>query len=275
MMRTRIGAMDLGGVADISIGAVDPGGVADISRGLSAAIPPVHSHHLNATPEGVAEPAKTSGFCDPSRIERRKGPRTGGIAALNPRLISTTPPGSRTPGSRAVPIRELLARKAHIAFLKHFGRRSKRRPGLTLLEVVIALAIFLFSLVAIYQLVSIGTDRALDVQQQAQASMLCQSKMNEVLAGAEASGSGTVEINKLVWNYTIESNPGEVEYLNNVKVTVRFDRPDGKVIEATLNQMVLDPAQRGSTLTSGTATSSSTTPPATTPSTTTPTGGSP
>src|SRR5262249_53936298 len=127
------------------------------------------------------------------------------------------------------------------------------RSGLTLLEVVIALAIFLFSLVAINQLVSHGSEQAMGVQQHAQASMACQSKMNEVISGSESrSSSGTVEFGKgdikLVWNYTIESTDTGNDGLYNVKVTFRYDRPSGKSVEATLSQMVFDPSLRGSTL---------------------------
>ena len=42
--------------------------------------------------------------------------------------------------------------------------RRSTRPGLSLLEVVVSLAILLFSVVALYQLVAMGSDRALDVR---------------------------------------------------------------------------------------------------------------
>ena len=46
---------------------------------------------------------------------------------------------------------------------------GSRRRGLTLLEVLIALGIFLTAFAAISQLVTRGADRALEVQQQGQA----------------------------------------------------------------------------------------------------------
>lgn len=123
------------------------------------------------------------------------------------------------------------------------------RRGLTLLEVVIALAIFLIALVPIWHLVSMGGERALDVQQQAQASMFCQGKLEGVKVGADPlNGAGTVDIGNLTWNYTIESSPADVDNLHLVKVSVKYDRVDGKTIEAFLTQMVLDPALRGSTI---------------------------
>src|SRR4029077_4158954 len=75
----------------------------------------------------------------------------------------------------------------------HFGKSQSGdwrpqgilRPGLTLFEVVVALAIFLMALVPIGQLVNMGGERALDVAQQAQASLLCQAKLDSVKCGAE------------------------------------------------------------------------------------------
>ncbi len=111
------------------------------------------------------------------------------------------------------------------------------------------MAIFLLALVPIMRLISLGTEHAMDVNQRSQASMLCQSKMDSVKAGVESlSGSGTVEIGTQTWNYTIESSQTEVENLYTVKVTVHIDRPDGKKVEETLVQMVIDPSVRGSTL---------------------------
>ena len=133
-----------------------------------------------------------------------------------------------------------------------------RRPGLTLFEVVVALAIFLMALVPIGQLVNMGGERALDVAQQAQASLLCQAKLDSVKVGAEGlNGGGTVDIGNLTWNYTIESNPADVANLYVVKVTAKVDRPDGKTVEASLVQMVLDPSQRGSTIANTSTASSS------------------
>src|SRR5258708_7570128 len=57
------------------------------------------------------------------------------------------------------------------------------RRGLTLLEVLVALGIFLMAFATIGRLITISADRALDVQQLAQASQLCQAKLAEVAAG--------------------------------------------------------------------------------------------
>src|SRR5262249_49552340 len=61
--------------------------------------------------------------------------------------------------------------------------RSVRR-AFSLLEVIVAMAIFLMSIVAIGKLVSMGGERALDIEQQGEATMLAQSKLAEVVASA-------------------------------------------------------------------------------------------
>jgi type II secretion system protein I len=120
---------------------------------------------------------------------------------------------------------------------------SVGRRGITLLEVLVSLAIFLFSLVAIGHLITISAERAVDVQMESQASQLCQSKLAEVVTGAEAlqSSDGTFPGQDADWNWSVESTEGNVTGLWNVKVTVRKDRA-----EVSLSQMVLDPSYRGS-----------------------------
>ncbi len=85
---------------------------------------------------------------------------------------------------------------------------------MTLLEVIVAMAIFLMSLVAIHQLVAIGTDRALDVKWQSRASLRCQSKLNECIVGLQplqASGSyaafdNDTELPTLLWKVDAEQD---------------------------------------------------------------------
>jgi hypothetical protein len=72
-----------------------PGGVRDSSRGLSASDTPGIAP-TRLTPEGAQNDGGTiaSSLCDPSGVDAAfEG--SGGIAALNPRLLSANPPGSR------------------------------------------------------------------------------------------------------------------------------------------------------------------------------------
>src|SRR5262245_17108748 len=68
---------------------------------------------------------------------------------------------------------------------RHAGRRHARaRRGMSLLEVLAALAIFLMSVIVLGRLVIFAGERARDVQAVSEATQLCQSKLAEVVAGA-------------------------------------------------------------------------------------------
>src|SRR5438128_1456707 len=63
--------------------------------------------------------------------------------------------------------------------------RMRRRRGLTLLEVIVAMTIFFISIIAIFQLLHMGTDRAEDVRMRTRTSIRCQAKLAEVVIGAQ------------------------------------------------------------------------------------------
>ncbi len=134
------------------------------------------------------------------------------------------------------------------------------RPALTLLEVIVSVAIFLFSLVAIGRLVTLGTEHAVDARQLSLATMLCQSKLAEVMTGAESlnsSGGFTPLADNPDWQWRMECSESQEAGLWKVQVWVQRQRGDGSTFEATLTQLVLDPLKRGSSLTSSSGTASS------------------
>jgi type II secretion system protein I len=138
--------------------------------------------------------------------------------------------------------------------------RATRRPGVSLLEVLGATAIFLLSIVAIAELMSVSTDQAIEVQNRSRATRLCQSKMNEFASGVEqlnGTTSGTFE-EEPDWNWTadVQAETSAVN-LYRVKVTVSREMARG-LVEVTMTQFVYDPLQRGHLTGTTTATSSST-----------------
>jgi type II secretory pathway pseudopilin PulG len=129
---------------------------------------------------------------------------------------------------------------------------------LSLLEVLVAMAIFLFSLVAIGRLITIGGDQAVDVRQQGEAIQLCQSKLDEVRCGALPLTSQTdVPLEEDPnWLWTLDAEQGAAAGLWNVTVRVSRKGPDGSRLQASLSQMIIDPSIRGATMITSTATAS-------------------
>lgn len=126
---------------------------------------------------------------------------------------------------------------------------SHRRPprhGITLLEVLVSLAIFLLSLGAISTLVGMGSEAALDATVQNTGARLAQSKMAEVEAGLvspASGGSGTCD-DEPGWSWSVES--GSSPAPNLYPVTVRVWKViRGERREVVLNQMVYDAEQMG------------------------------
>jgi type II secretion system protein I len=126
------------------------------------------------------------------------------------------------------------------------SRPPFRRSGISLLEVMLALAIFLMALTAIGQLVDGGTDKALEAQAQATATRLAQSKLAEVEAGvialgSSASGSFDVEPD---WQWQVDMTQETAPNLYTVNVHVSRQLKN-KQFEVTLSQMMFDPQQMG------------------------------
>src|SRR5262249_36413301 len=121
------------------------------------------------------------------------------------------------------------------------------RPGLSLLEVLVALAIFLFALVGLGTLITLGGDRALDVRQQSWAIQRCQSKLAEVMVGAvPLSPQSDVPFEEDPdWHWSLEAEATGITGLWNVTVRVMRQRPDGSRVETSLTQLVPDPSLRG------------------------------
>ena len=143
--------------------------------------------------------------------------------------------------------------------------RRPTRPGLSLLEVMLAMTIFLMAMVAIFGLLDVGSDHGTAAALQATGTRLAQSKLAEVEAGAvsvTSGGSGSFE-EEPDWNWSVET--GAEVVLNVYPVTVRvWTDVGGRHHEVVLSQLVCDPAQMGN--------ASEAQPPTTTTTTTT-TGG--
>jgi hypothetical protein len=105
----------------------------------------------------------------------------------------------------------------------------------------------LLALVAITQLVNVGSDRGIEARFHVRGTRLAQAKMAEVEAGAiavDGGGSGTFDPDDPEWSWSVESEPQSAPYLYLVTVRVSRDLR-GKPFEVTLSQMILDPTVQG------------------------------
>jgi prepilin-type N-terminal cleavage/methylation domain-containing protein len=157
------------------------------------------------------------------------------------------------------------------------ARRSPRyRHGLSLIEVLLAMTIFLLAIVAIGRLVDMGTDRELEARLNTRGSRLAAAKLAEVESGATAlTETGGTFDNDPEWTWTMTAEPQGIPNLYLVTVNVCRDLK-GRKFEINLAQMMIDPAAAGaaaaaarpsdtgsdttSTPASGTTTGSSSTP---------------
>jgi hypothetical protein len=115
------------------------------------------------------------------------------------------------------------------------------------MEVLVALAVFLLSMVGLGTLVRMSGERAADVRQQSWAIQRCQSKLAEVIAGAVPLNSQSeVPFDEdPAWVWSLDVQDAGITGLMTVTVRVSRERPDRGRLETSLTQMVLDPALKG------------------------------
>lgn len=126
------------------------------------------------------------------------------------------------------------------------ANHESRRAGLTLLEVLISLSIFLAALTALSQLIGIGSRAAVQTQLRTQAIFRCQSVLAEVLAGAqpmESVAMSAFDDESENWKWSLNVEPGDYE--NMLKLTVRVQYiGDSETVSTSyqLIRQVRDPA---------------------------------
>jgi type II secretion system protein I len=126
------------------------------------------------------------------------------------------------------------------------ARRRQLRRGFTLLEVILALAIFAGSLAVVGELVRLGARNARDTRDLTQAQLLCESTMAEVAAGmipAQAVGPTPCESNP-DWSYSLDVEATNAASLLSVRVTLAptaaSTRPG---VQFSLVRWLVDPEQ--------------------------------
>lgn len=127
--------------------------------------------------------------------------------------------------------------------MNRLHRRIRR--GLSLMEVILAIAILGGALAVIGELIRIGARNAATARDLTTAQLYCESKLAELSAGIEdptAGGEGTLdEFGE--WQYTVTSEPLDIEGLLAVTVTVQ-QSPDviSRPVSFSLTRWIIDPA---------------------------------
>lgn len=121
---------------------------------------------------------------------------------------------------------------------------SSARLGLSLLEVLISLAIFLAAVAALSQIGSQGMQVATEVQWESEAVLRAEGQMNAVLAGAlpMQAASGTFEDNaRWQWNLTVTAGDLHPDLLRLDMLVAHLDAGNRQTYAFTLTRYVRDP----------------------------------
>ncbi len=127
-------------------------------------------------------------------------------------------------------------------------RRQSGRRGLTILEVIISIGIFLASATVVSQLLGTGTRAALAGRRRSQMTLLAETKMSEIAAGiremTSADGQNFEQDDPgsedYTWSVTVED--GGMGDLMLVTVTVEHTKGAGDVDDAfKLARLMRDP----------------------------------
>ena len=114
---------------------------------------------------------------------------------------------------------------------------QRSRRGFSLMEVMLATSILLGSSIALIELATIGRKHANSAYDLNTAQLLCQAKVDEIIAGI-ASLKATEEeelLDNPGWFYSVESQPLRLKNLMEVKVSVfQEERENQKQVRFTL-----------------------------------------
>ncbi|WP_437226179.1 type IV pilus modification PilV family protein [Planctomicrobium sp. SH661] len=123
------------------------------------------------------------------------------------------------------------------------SNRTARR-GISLFEVVLALAIFIGALTAITQVLRTGSRAAVRAQLESQAVLLAEQRMNEVVAGVQSlEGVNRVPFDgKSNWYWTLNISDSGTPNLLRLEVIVEHaDKDDKNKVSYRLARLLRDP----------------------------------
>jgi general secretion pathway protein I len=128
--------------------------------------------------------------------------------------------------------------------LQRCGSLAVRRRGLSLLEVILAIAILGGCIAVIGELIRIGSRQAEEAREMTIAQLLCESKLNEIASGIlpPESVSGAPCETDVDWMYSVGITPLDGSSLIEVRVTVEQAQSTRLIpLSFTLVRWMIDP----------------------------------
>lgn len=122
--------------------------------------------------------------------------------------------------------------------------RCKVSAGFTLLEVVIAVAVLLGAITALFQLINVGHRSSIQSKLRSDAVLIAETKMNEAVGGIiEMQSSSEEELEDYPgWLWSLTVDDAGLDGLLQVTVTVRRDTTDVSAEhEYSMTRLLRDP----------------------------------
>jgi prepilin-type N-terminal cleavage/methylation domain-containing protein len=126
--------------------------------------------------------------------------------------------------------------------------RTQPRGGFSLLEVLLAMAIFLMGLLGLIQLLNIGRDSAMEIGYLNQAGELLQYTMDRVVAGdipLTSQSDTPFDDDHSDWVWSMQCDADTTPNLWHVTVTVKRAGSDNPDESWSMSQWIIDPTKRG------------------------------
>jgi general secretion pathway protein I len=122
----------------------------------------------------------------------------------------------------------------------------RRRKGLSLLEVMLALAILGVACVFMAQAMQVAASNAIAAERQAQAELAAESVMSEIIAGViplQPSTTWTPTSSSSNWSYMLQLVTCEVQNMVGIQLQLRDESdPDtGRPADLTVIRWIIDP----------------------------------
>ncbi len=126
--------------------------------------------------------------------------------------------------------------------------RKKEASGLSLLEVILALAILAIAVAILSQTMYLAAENGTRSKEMMAAQMLCESTMSEIITGivpAQSTSWASISSSSSStdWSYMVEMLPAEQPGMMGVQVTVTNDpnRTSKSPIDVKLVRWIIDP----------------------------------